>query len=732
MNNASHRIPLVAGFAVFTPLLIAAVALSALPVAANQDAGSGRDSAVIDLGRPASADAAPDIAASRQIVAQARDSSADATGASERSAMLAPLEPYDLERPARLVGDVQSAEFLLVMPAEARPEALLIAYRSSIDVLPEESEITVFVNGATLTPFRPSVTDAFAMVDLPADALQAGKNRIRIEARHHHRIYCGAEASFGLWTEIDLKRSGVRLSGDALRLGGAGLRAALVAQAAEGDPVEVRYGPDIDRSAAELAFRSVASATKGLFLQPRLLSVWASASAENARARITLLKGPADRVQLARGGDGALVLLIVMASQDVAWVAAEVKDLLDPGVSRPAPFALEPSAGASLADIGGKPEFALEGRYDAETFRFTLPKDWLAPPSSRATLTLSYAFSPSYTVGSFMTVELNGQPVQSLPLDAEVPPAQPLEIRFDPAILRRGVNTLGFTVLSPGDPPGQPCPLGEPHPVTTISGETAIALPPSASMRLAGMAPTVLGLGGASLEVAQSGHDDFARIASFTALEPVIDFPQARLRVVSIDDLAHGDTVELGVTTADVGDALDRGRQALIEKAPPSDPVIRWADWRWLLWTLRNALESLDARPVENGAPLALWLNELSARAILLQPHRQAPGDLLMVLDRATDAASVARSLDRARISGRGPDGRVAVLTIGDEWRSWFAPYEPPELLQPLDPSNATNVMGAYASWAPEAFALGGLGTTWISAAIGVVLIRLMRRRNGR
>ncbi|WP_180267223.1 hypothetical protein, partial [Salmonella enterica] len=48
----------------------------------------------------------------------------------------------------------------------------------------------------------------FEQVDVPVQGLKSGENRIGISLRQTHRIFCGPDASFGVWTEIDLTRSG--------------------------------------------------------------------------------------------------------------------------------------------------------------------------------------------------------------------------------------------------------------------------------------------------------------------------------------------------------------------------------------------------------------------------------------------------------------------------------------------------------------------------------------------
>ena len=72
----------------------------------------------------------------------------------------------------------------------------------------------------------------FGSLLVPGTHLVAGRNRVDITLQQPHRIYCGPEASFGVWTELDLTQSGVAIAPGAITADASGFAFALQAQIA--------------------------------------------------------------------------------------------------------------------------------------------------------------------------------------------------------------------------------------------------------------------------------------------------------------------------------------------------------------------------------------------------------------------------------------------------------------------------------------------------------------------
>jgi hypothetical protein len=112
----------------------------------------------------------------------------------------------------RLSGEYDEIAVDLDVPLSGAMDDLIITYRNSIDVLAESSTITVLRDGVEIAAWQPNAPDGFQTMTLPANTLTLGLNRIVIRAEQSHRIFCGPEASFAIWTDINLARSGINVA----------------------------------------------------------------------------------------------------------------------------------------------------------------------------------------------------------------------------------------------------------------------------------------------------------------------------------------------------------------------------------------------------------------------------------------------------------------------------------------------------------------------------------------
>ncbi len=78
------------------------------------------------------------------------------------------------------------------------PSTLSFSYENSIVVAPENSSLSVVVNGTTIHREPIASSEAFAtrQVPIPADLLRPGRNEIGFSAVHRHRTDCSLESTF--------------------------------------------------------------------------------------------------------------------------------------------------------------------------------------------------------------------------------------------------------------------------------------------------------------------------------------------------------------------------------------------------------------------------------------------------------------------------------------------------------------------------------------------------------
>ncbi|WP_236938131.1 cellulose biosynthesis cyclic di-GMP-binding regulatory protein BcsB [Frigidibacter mobilis] len=387
----------------------------------------------------------------------------------------------------RLTGEQAGAEFLLWLPAGGASSGdLVVAYRSSINVLPERSQLSLRVNGELAGAFLLTSFANFTPVTLRTSALRPGLNRIQIDVAHHHRIFCGPEASFAVWTELLLPQSGVRVDTARIGVDAAGFLAAVSAQVASGAPIDIRAEGALDPQ----LLRHLASRLTGtLSATPdfRIVSTWTPQTGAPPKARITVLQGGTGRASIEQGGDGAVVLLLDPAS----GVELPLDALLPPiAASSDGNETILPAGALPRVQPGQETPFAdlglgdttARGHYILHDMNFRLPDDWLILASQEARFTLLYGFADDLPAGSLMLVKVNGQTVRLLPLDRNGGSVQPpLEIGFAANLLHPGANRVSFEAILPGDPPDMPCaPLDD---VTlTILGSSTLWTPPAPAM----------------------------------------------------------------------------------------------------------------------------------------------------------------------------------------------------------------------------------------------------------
>uniref|UniRef100_A4WR50 Cyclic di-GMP-binding protein n=2 Tax=Cereibacter TaxID=1653176 RepID=A4WR50_CERS5 len=661
------------------------------------------------------------------------------------------LETVQPGRVLRIQGQQAQAEFRLFLPQEALGGTLTLAQRSSIDVLPEASRIVVRLNGAEIGSFEPRQFGALGAVEMPlGTAARAGDNLVTIEAQHRHRIYCGADAEFNLWTDIDLSQSGLAMAGPALGTGPNAFIAALTAQAASGRPIEIRAAetPDADilRELAQVLGRPLPDEA----LPIALARPWTT-SAGRSFARVTLLGSDTDRATIRRGGDGALVLVIEHQAGAAPRLAL-VEELLQDDAALPPPVLpqVPPGQTTTLAALG-VPTIVTEERYFYRKLDFRLPDDWLLLASQKARIGIDYGFAEGLAEGALLLVKVNGTTVRMLPLDREAAPQKPrLEIPFPARLLRPGANRLAFEAIIPGNPPDEPCPAGQGE-LLAVLDTTDLTVPPSPRMRMADMAQDLAQVSPEAVQPATP--EGLARALPFmSAFRDAAGGGQVRMTVAGIHDLGRMPLAEEGLTprllamallpssamrldlpevpVADAGaDPLSPLGAAPGERTMPALVESNWLDRAraFTLATLEPALDGMRRLARPGDGELTEWFAARKGIAMLLSPE---PGHLWVVLGPGAEPAKVATALAVAVHSPVGPRGQVSLLAEDGSWSSWSAPGLMPQLEEPVSLSNVRSVVGNVASARPPLLLGGMLGLAWISAAIAVAFVLRTRARS--
>lgn len=654
----------------------------------------------------------------------------------------------------RLTGELAQINLNLQLPETgAVPTELQLVQRSSINILPETAGLQVIVNGGDPVTLPLENLGDFGALRLPATGLVPGANTLGLRLHQPHRVFCGPEASFGVWTEFDLGQSGARLEGAELPANAAGFAMAVASQLGSGRPLRIIAEEDADPVLLRQLAAALGRATRGT---GRIEISSFYAMGPRPAAAIALIASDRNRITYRHGARGGLVLQIEHRTGELPDLATALRGFALPGGAEEVP-ALHPDQPQTLAALGYD-DIIGNTRYFRRDVVFALPGDWLLLANQKARLVLNYGFANDLPAGSILLIKVNDQTVHLLPLDRNGGQMQPAHtISFGARLLHSGVNQLSFEMMVPGDPPDAAC-APRSTDMLVVSAESLLEVPGSPSMQLAGLTAPLAGLvaEGITLPVGIPASDRLDQLAVrlVAGLKPP-ETADPRVSLI-LTDLEHLPLVSLDrqrLPLPVVQRTLwPRPVAATAGSEPAAEPAYRLSDGvaangtpdsePGLLdriyqgvpdilgpggWFARQR-DRLEASAfIGSGETLASWLDERQGDALLLRPEIAEPDRLLLILGPGAEAHAVSQGLNTLRETRLG-EGEAALLQRDGSWQLW-TPVQLPVLREEVRPSNLLPVLGNYASWSPLVFALGLVGAALISTLPALIVVVHYRRR---
>lgn len=664
--------------------------------------------------------------------------------------ILSPLRPIEARgRPAgsaiRFDGERRTLQFALFVPDPQTVNALRVATLSSIYVLPERSRYRVYVNDTFIGESRLENFDEPGAVDFPLGpaTLLPGQNNVRIELIQYHRIYCGPEASFALWSDIDLAASGAILSTQEGVSGTDGFLMGLAAAAATGSGVEIRgagmLGDYRDQWVNQITQR-ISAALGGDPIPFRFTDYWGVQGAARSASRITFLPSTANRLSFRTAGDGAQVMVVEFVPGEPPHALPEFETMLPRVAERAQPTLIATQVPVPFSDFGFRTT-EIYDRYARLDQRFRLPDDYIVLTNAKAEIRLDYIYVPDLAEGAMLLVNINDTNVRLLPLRGEA--GQLIEqfpVRFEARLLRAGINTLSFEVMVPGDPPDMPCATAD-TPVLAIGESSNLMVPYSPSMFLPDMHVAFSGLTPDSVVVNELTERSFdandivtLRAALSGGERADAAALNARLHLLTLDDLGSVPAggyrvsrraIEAALFTEPEPAALadaggDEGHALLRIQERGDSRAVLTRGWEWLTSGFTTSLQWLQPR---SGLLLENWLAEQNAQAVLLQLDPARPTQIWMLRAPDSDISAIASAMVAARTTAEGPRGQVAILDRDGRWQSWVAPDRQPVLLEPVTLGNVRHVVGNFVSAMPIRYVLGLFFLALVSALFALRLV---------
>lgn len=663
--------------------------------------------------------------------------------------VLSPLRPTEARgRPAgsaiRFDGERRNLQFALFVPRPEEVTALRVATLSSIFVLPERSRYRVYVNDTFVGEAR---LDNFAepgAVDFPLGpaTLLPGQNNVRVELIQYHRHSCGPEASFALWSDIDLAASGAVLTSAAAYSGTDGFLMGLAGAAATGTGIEIRgaemLGDYRDIWVAQITQR-ISAALGGDPIPFRFTDYWGVQGAARSASRVTFLPSNVNRLSFRTAGDGAQVMVVEFVPGEPPHALPEFETMLPRVAERAQPPLIDTQRPVAFSEFGFRTTDVYD-RYARIDQRFRLPDDYIVLTNDKAEIKLDYIYVPDLPAEAMLLVHINNQNIRLLPLRGEG--GQLIEqfpVRFEARHLRAGINTVSFEVLVPGSPPDMPCATAE-TPVLAIGQSSTIEVPYSPSMFLPDMHVAFSGLTPDSVianEMTERSFDEDDIVTLRAALSggerADAAALQARLHLLTLDDLGSVPTggyqisraaideallAETPVALADAGEGQPHALLRIPERSGSTAVLTR--TWDWIRDSAAASLQWLQPR---SGLLLDTWLRQQNAQAVLLQLDPARPTQIWMLRAPDSDISAIASAIVAARTTAEGPRGQVAVLDREGNWQSWIAPDRQPVLLEPVTLDNVRHVVGNFVSAMPIRYVLGLFFLALVSALFALRLV---------
>ncbi len=658
---------------------------------------------------------------------------------------------------ARIMGERQIVNFDLYVSAPAMHRQLQLVTQSSINILPERSNMQVTVNGRDVGTARLGNFEGFAatILDLPADVLVGGRNRVTIEFNQGHRIFCGPEASFDLWTDMDLSKSGLVVDHADMGIDAESFMMALAAQSAAVQPVEIRGLDRLPEVAAEFRQALVSKFNQALLGDPvvfRFNDFWTVEQTARAFARVTVIPGSVGRVSYRLGGDGAQVMVLEVAPDTRPDdLLGQIRQLDPQPAAARAPLIL-PQQDVPFAAFGVETENFTQ-RYAARDYPFRLPDDWLVLTAAKARINFDYAYATGLPDNAMLLLSVNGQAIRLLPLRNEGGQMiTQFPIDFEARILQAGTNTFSMELMVPGDPADLPCPVVD-RPFLQVSNTSTLFVPYSPSMAIPDMDLAFGALTPESIRM----NDMSARAYSETDILTMkaalarsqADMRSTTLHLISIDDLAsipaglhRADRRLLEETVLSVPAVNQNDPMNMFASAEEDPFAMRRQTSNGIMASLRAAVSNSwnnvtdGLRWVSNrifpssGDQLNQWLATRKGQAILFHLDPERPDEIWMLRSPDSDIHVIAHSIAAARAYGGGPRGQVSILGQDGGWDNWIAPDRRPVLLEPWSTDNFRYAVGNFVSARPIFYTIFVLLLALMSAGVALRLVISTREHN--
>ena len=343
----------------------------------------------------------------------------------------------------RLSGETDQREWVVNLSAAdaRRPASFQLATKSAISVMPEDSAVTIMINGRVVGTqvLQAAHANDVTQIAIPTRLLVAGANVIRVEVRQRHRVDCSIASTYELWSEIDPAKSGLLMNQPGPQMSnpadlGAiwpnerGELAISVVVPGEGDQEIMDIGAAVVGRLALMshALHPVVDVSRTGGTGPGIdVMLGTPANLAKLLPGVSLALGEPRIVDPAEDGRARFVIAgrtradfeQALSALDLAATTATNadSDLARSAIRRIDGFPVRPGQRLTFADLGFK-STEFDGRLHRLVMNIRMPSDFFSADTDKIRIGLDGGYAAHLNPDSKVVARVNGNPVTVLPL----------------------------------------------------------------------------------------------------------------------------------------------------------------------------------------------------------------------------------------------------------------------------------------------------------------------------
>lgn len=611
----------------------------------------------------------------------------------------------------RMSGERAVSHFNLWLPKFAITKRFEINFQNSIHILEQYSNIIVELNGKKI--IEQKLNGVAKEVTLSSQDIEpkSGLNSVTIFLEQRHRVFCGPQASFDIWTDINLAKTGFVVTDFQLPSSIEGIAAGIHIQSLHG-PLSLRAAPDLD---AELA-TNIAAKFSPVIQQNRarinFKSLWDPVEGYENYFRV-LISEPADGPSgLSVSADGAILYRITSVKDPIFEALGQRQN---PNTSN-MPKMIKANQVTSLFDLGYQNTRDVAS-YGSNRIQFVLPYDWLVLDNRKALLNVSFDYSPLITEQSIFNIKVNNETIYTRKMGDHPNVRSVTEfVEFNASLLKGGLNQIESEYLIPAKIKEAQCP-DFPETFVTLKSGTSLLLPNSPQMYLEGIQNVMPLISRQNTNIEfSSGKDknvldpEFKLLLALKSLtvttpevlqeasENIADQSAMNVKIINNSDLKQLSNENGFFSLESVNNSISMSKDFAENKVYDEEQPTTILQWKSMTSMWERFMES----PERYKRRVDFWLENNRSQVALLKPNPHK-NEIFVAINPDMVTETAFDALSKANLETFSPAGALSVLGPDNVWYNWVRPNTAaPRLLEPLSVDNlwlvASNVISIYAT----------------------------------